>query len=314
MRFNLGVTVLAAMLAGCALPRGEASQAVPAGAMGQRPGYLKVLATSVPNEAAIGRKIFAPGLDDDFVPQGLAVVGAHILVSSYKPTPDMDSNNGPCRVFRIEARTGKPAGQFDLPLENCNSHAGGMAYLGDGRLVLADTWMLSIVDLPKALAAGTAAGAIRTVKIRRDSALRGSFAGAEGRDAWIGHWSREAGKSKAFMLPPDFFERHAGTTVDESTTVASMPIPVESQGIAFDPAGNVWTTTSRSNTLSKLYRIDRKGNVAAEFDMPIGLEGIAFDGAGKLWTMTESGTRKYLRWGEQFNFPYVFEVDLAKLK
>ncbi|MDQ3026105.1 MAG: hypothetical protein M3R58_06335 [Pseudomonadota bacterium] len=314
MRFALGMTVLSATLASCALPRGEAPQAVPAGAMGQRPGYLQVLATSVPNEAAVGRKIFTPGLDDDFVPQGLAVVGAHILVSSYKPTPNLDSNNGPCRVFRVEARTGKPAGQFDLPLEHCNSHAGGMAYLGDGRLVLADTWMLSIVDLPKALAAGTAAGAIRTVKIRRDSALRGSFAGADGRDAWIGHWSREAGKSKAFMLPPDFFERHAGTTVDESATVASMPIPVESQGIAFDPAGNVWTTTSRSNTLSKLYRIDRKGNVGAEYDMPIGLEGIAFDAAGKLWTMTESGTRKYLRWGDQFNFPFVFEVDVAKLK
>ncbi len=305
---------MAILASGCATMGGEAPRLTPAGALGQRPAYLLALASTVPNEAAIGRKIFIPGLDDDWVPQGLALADGHILVSSYKPTPDLEANAGPCRVFRIEPASGRTVGQFDLPLENCNSHAGGMAYLGNGRLVLADTWMLSVVDLPRALAAGTAAGAIKTVKIRRDGGLRGSFAGTDGRDAWIGHWSREPGKSKAFKLPPDFFERHAGTTVDERATVASMPIPVESQGIAFDKAGNVWTTTSRSNTLSKIYRLDPAGKVVAEYEAPIGMEGIAFDAAGKLWAMTESGTRKYLRWGERFNFPFVFEIDVAKLK
>lgn len=314
MRFALGVAVLAVALAGCATLGGEAPRATTQGALGTRPGYLQVLATTVPNEAAFGRKIFVPGLDDDWVPQGLALADGHILVSSYKPTPNLESNAGPCRVFRIDPASGRTVGQFDLPLENCNSHAGGMAYLGNGRLVLADTWMLSMVDLPRALAAGTAAGAIKTVKIRRDGSLRGSFAGTNGRDAWIGHWSREAGKSRAYRLPADFFDRHAGATVDETATTGSIPIPVESQGMAFDKAGNVWTATSRSNTLSKIYRLDPTGKVAAEYEAPIGMEGIAFDAAGRLWAMTESGTRKYLRWGDQFNFPYVFEVDVAKLK
>lgn len=310
MRFTLGVTVLAVAIAGCAAMGGEA----PRMAMGQRPAYLQALATSVPNAAAIGTRIFIPGLDEDWVPQGLAVAEGQILVSSYKPTPDLTKNSGPCRVFRIDPATGRTTGQFDLPLDRCNSHAGGMAYLGNGRLVVSDTWMLSIVDLPRALAAGTAAGVIKTVKVKRESGLRGSFAGSDGQNAWIGHWAREKEKSFAFKLPPDFFDRYDGQTVDEKVAVASMPIPVESQGMAFDKAGNVWTTSSRSNTMSKIYRLDRSGQVTGEYEAPIGMEGIDFDASGRLWGMTESGTRKYLRWGEQFNFPFLFAIATAKLQ
>ena len=273
MRFAMGVTVLAVAVAGCATMGGEAPQAVSSGPMGQRPGYLQALATSVPNEAAIGRRIFTPGLDEDFVPQGLAVAGEHILISSYKPTPDLNASNGPCRVFRIEARTGKPAGQFDIPLENCNSHAGGMAYLGDGKLVLADTYMLSLIDLPKALAAGTAARAIRTVKIR--GLLRGSFAASESRESWIGAWSTDKAKARLFRLAPRFFDDTSVQAADESRTVETIVIPLEAQGAAFDRAGNVWITASKSNLWSKLYRIDRRGNVAAEYDMPIGLAQVS---------------------------------------
>ena len=282
--------------------------------MGQKPAYLQVLATTVPNEAAIGTRIFVPGLDEDWVPQGLAVAEGQLLVSSYKPTPDLANDAGPCRIFRIDPATGRTTGQFDIPLDRCNSHAGGMAYLGNGRLVLADTWMLSMIDLPRALAAGNAAEAIKTVKVDRAGRLRGSFAGTDGRSAWIGHWSREKDRSNAFQLPADFFDRYDGQTVDEKVAVASMPIPAESQGIAFDKAGNVWTTSSRSNTMSKIYRLDRSGKVTGEYEAPIGMEGIDFDSSGRLWGMTESGTRKYLRWGERFNFPFVFAIAPAKLR
>jgi hypothetical protein len=246
------------------------------------------------------------------VPQGLAVAGDHILVSSYKPTPDLKADKGPCRVFRIEAATGKAAGQFDLPVENCNSHAGGMAYLGEGRLVLADTQKVSMIELAKALAAGTAAGAVRTVNIA--GALRGSFAASDGQEAWIGRWSRSAAESRMFRLPGDFFEHRGAAPADESRVAATLAIPAESQGAAFDKAGNVWVTGSRGNTWSKLHKLDRSGAVLASYDMPMGLEGIAFDASGKLWALSESGTRKYLKWGEKHNFPFVFEIDVSKLE
>lgn len=281
--------------------------------LGERPAYLEAgqVVSEVANRAAIGRRIFTPGLDEDWVPQGLAVVGDHVLVSSYKPTPDPQSSKGPCRVFRIDRVTGKAAGQFDLPLESCNSHAGGLAYLGEGKLVVADTFMLSLVDLPKALAAGSAAGAVKTVKIK--GLLRGSFAASRGSEAWIGAWSREPGKSVLLRLPPDFFEREIDAA-DESLAAERISIPAESQGAAFDAVGNLWVTGSKSNQWSKLRHVGRDGTVKAEHDMPMGLEGIAFDRAGRLWAVTEAGTRKYLRWGPKHTFPFVFEVDLAKLK
>lgn len=295
-----------------AIAAGAVAADAPPAPMGAKPSYLQSIATDVPNAAAIGRRIFSPGLDDDWVMQGLAVAGEHILVSGYKPTPDIKSDKGPCRVYRIEAATGRAAGHFDLPVSSCNSHAGGLAYLGDGRLVLADTQKVSLIDLPGALAAGQAAGAVRTVDIA--GALRGSFAAADGRDAWIGRWSRNQAQSRMFKLSADFFEHTGFIPADESKVADSLPIPAEAQGAAFDKAGNLWVSASRGNTMSKLHKLDRGGAVLAAYDVPIGIEGIAFDAAGKLWALSESGTKKYARWGEQFNFPFVFEIDTALLR
>src|SRR5512140_3016763 len=103
--------------------------------LGTRPTYLDRVADSVPNVAALSNRIWTPALDEGYVPQGLTAAGPHLLVSSYLPTPDLKANTGPCRVFRIEAATGKAAGHFDLPVGAC-THSGGMAYLGNGRRFL----------------------------------------------------------------------------------------------------------------------------------------------------------------------------------
>lgn len=297
------ITALALAIAGAA---GADAQT-----FGAKPSYLESLAPSVPNEAAIGRRIFVPELEEGWIPQGLAVVGEHVLVSSYKPTPDvLKDSKGPCRVYRLSMATGALEGRFDVPPESCDSHAGGLAYLGGNDLVIADTAKLSRVELDKALAAGTAAGAIRTVKI--SGLLRGSFAASQGRDAWTGYWSKDAGKSRMYKLPAGFFE--ATTVMDEKAAVEARTVPLEAQGAAFDRDGALWVTASRGNKMSKLYRLDAAGRVVAEHDMPMGLEGIAFGADGKLWAVSESGTRKYQRWGAQFHFPFVFEIDVSKLR
>jgi len=288
-------------LAACATP-GTAP------VLGTRPTYLQATTENVPNAAALANRIWTPAMDDSFVPQGLTSAGRYLFVSSYRPTPDLKSNTGPCRVFRIEAATGKMAGGFDLPAGSC-THSGGLAYMGAGRLFLADTRQVFLIDIEKALAAGTSAGASRAVKITGE--LRGSYATFDGKDAWIGTWTKELPKARMFRLDARLFDDYDGQTVKEDRAVESIPVPLEAQGAAFDMAGNLWVSASNSRW-GKLYKLDRKGNVKGEYAMPAGLEDLTVDDTGRLWGLSESGTRKYLDW--ETRFPYLFSIDTAKLR
>jgi DNA-binding beta-propeller fold protein YncE len=292
--------VLTLALAGCA-GMGDP-------ALGTRPTYLETPTVAVPNAAALTHRIYTPALDDGFVPQGLTSAGGYLFVSSYKPTPDLKANTGPCRVFRIEMATGRPAGGFDIPPGTC-THSGGLAYAGNGKLFLADTRQLFMIDLEKALASGTSAGASRAVKITGE--LRGSYATHDGKDAWIGTWTKEQPKARMFRLDARLFDDYDGQTVKEDRAVESIPVPLEAQGAAFDKAGNLWISASNSKW-GKLYRLDRQGNVKAEYEMVPGLEDLTVDDAGRLWSLSESGTRKYLHWDTKF--PYIFQIDTGKLK
>ena len=275
---------------------------------GARPTYLDAVTENVPNRAAIGHRIYTPSLDEGYVPQGLTVAEGHLLVSSYLPTPDLKSNTGPCRVFRIEPSTGKSAGFFDLPAGAC-THSGGLAYLGGGQLLLADTRQIFRIDLAKALASGKAEGAMKAVKIAGE--LRGSYATFDGKDAWIGTWTKEAPHARMFRLDSRLFDEYDGQTVREDRALESIPVPLEAQGAAFDRSGNLWISASNGQW-GKLYRLDRKGNVQAQYDMTAGLEDLAVDADGRLWGLSESGTRKYMHWPTRF--PFIFQIDTAKLK
>jgi hypothetical protein len=276
--------------------------------LGAKPTYLDAVTENVPNAAALRNRIWTPGLDEGYVPQGLTVADGYLLVSSYLPTPDLKSNTGPCRVFRIEPATGKAAGSFDLPVGAC-THSGGLAYLGNGQLFLADTRQLFRIDLAKALASGKAEGAMKAVKIAGE--LRGSYATFDGKDAWIGTWTKDTSHARMFRLDPRLFDDYAGQTVKEERAVESIPVPLEAQGAAFDKHGNLWVSASNGQW-GKLYRLDRNGTVQAQYDMTAGLEDLAIDANGRLWGLSESGTRKYMHW--QTRFPFILEIEVAKLK
>jgi sugar lactone lactonase YvrE len=296
-------TLLSLFVGACAVT------GAPQGPLGQKPSYLESTTEGVANQQAILRRVWTPGLDDSFVPQGLTVAGGYVLVSSYRPMPDLKANTGPCRVFRIESATGKAAGHFDFPQGMC-THAGGLAYLGNGMLMVADTRQLFRVDLAKALETGKAEGALRgAVKITGE--LRGSFGAFDGKDAWIGTWTKDAAKARMFRLDPRLFDDYDGQTVNEARAVESVTIPLESQGAAFDAQGNIWVSAS-SSQFGKLYRLDRKGAVQAEYPMMVGLEDLGFDAQGRLWAVAESGTRKYMHWTQ--HFPFVFQLDTARLR
>lgn len=178
MRFHLAMLVSLLALAGCAT---KATDAV----LGQAPSYLTDGPTyDVPNGAALqhltdtraGRQLRPAGPHERWRRALRQQLPARRLTS--RPTPAQAA----CSAS-TPRRAASPA-VSDVPLRHLHPLA-GLAYVGQDRLLLADTRQLFLIDLPRALAAGSQ-GAARTLKIAGD--LRGSYATFDGRDAWIGTW------------------------------------------------------------------------------------------------------------------------------
>src|SRR6202030_3293908 len=108
-----------------------AAETSPAPIAGIAPNYGPKTVSAVPNAMAIVRRIWLPGLDAGYDPQGLAVDGGGIYVSAYR-SDSLGVRRGPCRVIRIDLETGGPTGYVDVP-SPCG-HAGGLAVGGDGML------------------------------------------------------------------------------------------------------------------------------------------------------------------------------------
>jgi hypothetical protein len=123
--------------------------------LGTPPTYATPAPSGVPNEDAIGVRIWAPGLDAGYNPQGLTVADGALYVAAYRSAV-RSVTRGPCRVFRIDPASGAETGHFDVP-PPCG-HAGGLAVAGDGRLYLADTHVLFAIDLGGAFAGGRISG------------------------------------------------------------------------------------------------------------------------------------------------------------
>ena len=277
--------------------------------LGVKPSYIEGPPSSYPNQQAITPRLWAPGLEDGWTPQGLAIIGKHALVSGYQ---DKDASRPKCRVFRVELETGAAAGAFDMP-EPCR-HAGGITGIGGGYVVVADTRQDWRVDVEKAIAAGKAEGATRGM-IGLGIGFGSAFTFFDGKDLWNGVFVTEknAHDAKIYRLDMGLFDRE-GVMVDRNVPLEIVPAPLLAQGGAFDRNGNLWIAASYGPVTSYLYRVDRKtGQVLARYDMPSRIEGIAFDDEGRLWAISEAGSRKYHN-GRDPDFPFIFTIDPAKLK
>ena len=288
---------------------GLALAAARAEILGKKPAYLDVQSVSFANMQATTQQIWMPGLDEDYVPQGLAVDGRSVLVAAYR-SGDAAIANGPCRIFRVDAASGQETGHFDAPT-GCG-HAAGLANVSGGLLVLADIHDLWRIDLDLAFATGSTERAVRGhVKLGGD--LEGHFCTFDGADLWIGRYTvqKDAARAKMQRLPLRIFDDKDGATVDERDVRETVAIPPLAQGAAFS-GDTIWISAS-SSRVGTLYRLDRRtGRVLRRHDTLIGIEGIAFDDEGQLWAVSESGAKKYLHWPQRL--PIIVEMDVAKLK
>lgn len=305
MRRHLMRSVLATGVLLCALYSLAANATE---VLGKKPNHVWGGPSTMPNDQAITKKIWAPGIDDGYVPQGIAWADGAIYLSAYRST-DPKVDKGPCRIFKVDPESGSTLGQFDLP-EDCG-HAGGLAYAGKGILIAADTRRLYKIDMTAAFQPESASNAIiATVGLRGE--LKGSFVDCDGTSVFIGSSEKDATKAKGFFLLLSVFDTHNGKTVNETAAIRSISLPPEAQGAAFDKAGNLWITASNSR-FGLLSRLDDKtGEALLSFEMAIGIEDIGFDDEGRLWSVSEAGSLRWQKWIK--TFPLLFRVALSKLQ
>jgi len=288
--------------------------------LGKKPRYgLLVSVSSVPNRKAIGTRIWVPGLDDGFVPQGMTFAEDQILISLYRST-DVKIDTGPSKVYRVDPNTGDVTGQFQLPSDV--GHADGLAYAGNNVLYVADSVGLDStrsrkiykLDSEKAVRQGNSNESILG-KIIVDRSMGPAFITYDGKYLWFGQYTKsKSDMPKMYKIKPDdvFKEWPAIGQVSPNMALFSFEIAVESQGATFDKDGYLWLSQSGSK-MGKLQKVDpSNGKVLKEYELMAGLEDLATAPDGKLWSVSEAGTKRWLNW--QTFYPLIFEIDITKLK
>lgn len=299
IRFAIALAALAMLLT-------TGSHAGAAEVLGTRPAHLSGELPAVPNDAAILSRIWAPEINEGYVPQGVTVADGALLVSSYR-SADPKVGSGPCRVYRIDPVSGRTTGQFDMP-PACG-HAGGLAYLGQGMLLVADTRKLYKIDLARALG-GQGDFVVATLTLGGD--MKGSLAGFDGKSIFIASSEKDEAKARAYYLPLSLFDTHDGAVLTPAEASRSFAVPTLAQGAAFDRDGALWMTFSNSKA-GALKRLDAaSGAVLASYEMVIGVEDISFDADGRLWTVSEAGSLRWSRWSHAY--PLLFSIDPARLR
>jgi sugar lactone lactonase YvrE len=273
---------------------------------GLRPSYGPAAIAAVPNESAIIRRFWVPGLDAGYNPQGLAAVAGAVLVSAYR-SDAFDINRGPCRVFRLDPDSGRETGQVDVP-PPCG-HAGGLAVAGEDALYVADTHTLFAVPLAQAFAGP----APRFRRVALGPGLIGALAVSIPGGIWSGTY-REDGPGRLYRFNSEVLSGlHDGATLNVADASAELAIPSYAQGAAFDRDGNLWVARSHARW-GELDQLDpATGAVERRYAVAAGIEGIAFDRAGLMWVVSEAGARHV--YGNFFAalvmpfFPMVFAID-----
>jgi hypothetical protein len=287
------VAALAAVLAGTAS----------ADVLGAKPTYSDRALSDVPNAAAMSDHIWAPGLDEGYVPQGLTFLDGAVYLGTYR-SEDPRQGRGPCRIYRVDPRSGAVTGVLDLPPQ-CG-HAGGLARGRPGQLWVADTRDIFEIRLDQG-GGGAIGRVVGSMRLAGD--LKGSFAAATADALWLGTYSKEPG-ARLYKLP---FEKLTGTgALSEQDAAAAVALPTEAQGAAFDAAGRLWITRSGSRVGELLTLDPATGAVMQLLTMPAGIEDISFDSEGGLWAVSEAGSKRWLSWSTFF--PLIFRLQGAFLR
>lgn len=277
--------------------------------LGQAPGYTDRKLSQPPNKNAISRHIWVPGLDEGFVPQGLAWADGHLLLGGYISV-SREQSRGPCRIYRIAPASGQVTGRIDLP-PDCG-HAGGLAWDGREILYVADGRRLFALNLAKALQSGRAEGFALVGSWRLKGDVEGAFATTDGKMLWLGPYVRKMGW-KIYAFDFEKLRQRPDGSLSEKDAASSLPAGERIQGAAFDGLGNLWLSHTTSKKDGLLSRHDAKTGAEIEiYRVPGGIEGLVFDPNGRLWSVSEAGSRRWL--DKPMFYPLLFALDVTALR
>lgn len=277
---------------------------------GEAPRYTTRSLSATPLDHAVMRRYWAPGLNDGFVPQGVAAARGTVFVGAYQ-SREPKQNRGPARIFAIDPQSGAVIGGFALPGEI--GHADGLAAARDGSLLfLSDnSRSLHAFDLPRSLQAGRAVAIGEPRRLASEPGLGANLLAFDGEHLWFGKFARDgeawlvaAGVASLFSGRGDAF-----TLRDAARR---LPLPTFAQGASFDRNGGLWVSTSNSR-MGGLHHLDpTTGKVLAVYPAMAGLEGLAHDESGLLWAVGEAGSQRWNQW--QTFYPLLFALDPAALR
>lgn len=263
------------------VPATQRSGAAPI--VGVPPGYGPRQVAEVPNAAAIVRRLWVPGLAAGYDPQGLTVANDAVFVAAYR-SRSLYTDRGPCRVFRLDPRSGAITGRLDVP-PPCG-HAGGMAAAA-GILYVADTHTLFAAPLDRAFAPPPP----NLRRLQLEPGLVGALAASAGAAIWLGTYSEKASGRLSRFDASLLASRPDGAMLNKASASALVAIPTYAQGAAIDRSGRLWIarSTMRWGELDLLGITD--GSIMRRYQAPPGIEGIAFDAENRLWAVSEAGAR-----------------------